>query len=142
MATRKQLEKKKKAREQKGRARVAAQRHKMQILKKGERRQAMLDKKFREKIVPFIKDPEKRKAMEEVEAKKSRQKIEKNLEILKALEDEYLKEKEMKKTLNETLEAEGHVTLKDKINALEDKARCSMTESEAQSGQIDLSKND
>jgi len=138
MATKKQFEKKKKAREQKGRARVAAERHKMSAVKKDGRRQAMLDKKFREKIVPFVKDPEKRKVMEEAEAKKARQKIEKNMEILKALEDEYLKEKDQKRILNETLEAEGHITLKDKINALEEKARNSMTDSEAATGQIDL----
>ena len=76
--------------------------------------------------------------MEEAEAKKARQKIEKNMEILKALEDEYLKEKDQKRILNETLEAEGHITLKDKINALEEKARNSMTDSEAATGQIDL----
>jgi hypothetical protein len=139
MATKKQIEKKKKAREQKGRARVAAQRHKMSVVKKNDRRQAMLDKKFKEKIVPFVKDPEKRKAIEEAEVNKSRQKIEKNMEILKALEDEYLKEQEQKKILNETLEAEGHITLKDKVNALEEKARNSMTDSEAATGQIDLS---
>lgn len=139
MATKKQIEKKKKAREQKGRARVAAQRHKMSTVKKNDRRQAMLDKKFKEKMVPFVKDPEKRKAIEEAEANKARQKIEKNMEILRALEDEYLKEKEQKRILNETLEAEGHITLKDKINALEEKARNSMTDSEAATGQIDLS---
>jgi hypothetical protein len=139
MATKKQIEKKKKAREQKGRARVAAQRHKMSVVKKNDRRQAMLDKKFKEKIVPFVKDPEKRKAIEEAEANKSRQKIEKNMEILKALEDEYLKEQEQKKILNDTLEAEGYITLKDKVNALEEKARNSMTDSEADTGQIDLS---
>ena len=78
MAKKRQLERKKKARESKAKARVEASRHKAMTLKKDERRQAKLNNKFREKIVPFIKDPEKKKAMEEAEGQKSRDKLERN----------------------------------------------------------------
>lgn len=141
MATKKQLEKKKKARESKAKARVEAARHKAMLLKKDERRQTKLNNKFREKLVPFVKDPEKRKAFEENEANKSREKLERNMQILKALEEEYEKEKDAKRALNDKLEAEGHTTLKDKLSALEKKARESMTEEESETGQIDLSKD-
>lgn len=136
MATKKQLEKKKKAREAKAKARVLARRHKLDQLKKEERRSAKLNNKFREKIAPIIKDPEAKRRFEEIENKKSIEKIEKNMQILKALEEEYLKEKELKKQLNEELESEGHVTFQEKMKALEEKARSQMTEQQAETGTI------
>jgi hypothetical protein len=141
MATKKQLEKKKKAREAKAKARVEARRHKLDILKKEERRGDKLNNKFREKIAPFIKNSDAKKKYEELENKKSIEKLEKNMQILKALEDEYLKEKESKKRLNDDLEAEGHLTLKEKINALEEKARAEMTPEEAKTGTMDRVEN-
>jgi hypothetical protein len=141
VAKKRQLERKKKARESKAKARVEASRHKAMLLKKDERRQAKLNNKFRDKLVPFIKDPERKKALEEAEAQKSRDKLERNMQILKALEEEYEKDKDAKKAINDQLEAEGHITLQDKLNALEKKARDSMTGEEAETGQIDLSKD-
>ena len=117
MAKKRQLERKKKARESKAKARVEASRHKAMTLKKDERRQAKLNNK------------------------KSRDKLERNMQILKALEEEYEKDKDAKKALNDQLESEGHVTLQDKLNALEKKARESMTGEETETGQIDLSKD-
>lgn len=138
MATKKQQEKKKKARELKGKARAESRRHKLQIIKKEEMRAAKLNNKFKDKIVPFVKDPEKRKLMDEIEEKKALRKLERNMEVLKALEEEYLKEKEQKRILNESLESEGHFTLEDKIKALDDKAKSLMADSEKESGHIDL----
>lgn len=138
MATKKQKERKKKARELKGEARVAARRHKMSLIKKEERRSVVLNAKFREKINPIVKNPEAKKRMEEVESKKALQRLEKNAQILKALEEEYLNDKERKRQLNDHLESEGHHTLKEKLDALEGKARDSMDEGQAESGQIDL----
>lgn len=140
MATKKQIEKKKKAREAKAKARVAFRRHKLDQLKKQEKQGARLEKKFRERISPVINDPDAKKRFEESENKKSVQKLEKNMQILKALEEEYEKEQELKKQINAQLEAEGHITLQEKMNALEEKARAGMTLEEANSGMIDQAK--
>jgi hypothetical protein len=136
MSTKKQ-QMKKKARELKGRARAAVRRHKLDQIKKEERRGAKLERKFREKTAPFVKDPDKKRLQEEREHRKSLEKIEKNMQILKALEDEYLNEIEERKKINKSLEAEGHLTLQDKVKALEEKARVVMGE-QAASGGIDL----
>jgi hypothetical protein len=126
MATKKQQERKKKARESKARARVEARRHKLGIARQEELRGAKLEKRFREKIKPVVNNPEARQRLDEAADRRSLRKLERNAEILKALEDEYLKEKESKRVINEQLESEGHHTLKDKIGALEEKARSSL----------------
>lgn len=123
MSTKRQKERKKKAREQKSKARVMARRHKLQEARRDERRAASIDKKFRERAKPIIKDPEKRLAMEEAEKTRADEKIRQNMEILKALEEEYNRDMEHKKAINESLESEGHMTLKEKFNAMESKAR-------------------
>lgn len=138
MATKKQQERKKKAREQKAKARVSARRHKLDLARREDRRSATLNKKFREKIAPIVKNPEAKKRMEEAENRRTIQKLERNAEILRALEEEYVREKEQKKALNESLEAEGHLTLEEKMGALEGKARVSMEGEEKETGQIDL----
>ncbi len=123
MGTKRQQERKKKEREQKGRARVLARRNKLREDRRNERRSVMLDKKFREKIKPIINDPEKKAAMEQAEKEKVLERLQRNAEILKALESQYQSDLEAKKSINESLEAEGHLNLKDKFNALEAKAR-------------------
>jgi len=137
MATNKQL-KKKKARELKGKARSAARRHKLEQIKRDEKKGAKLNRRFREKIVPFVKDPEKKRVIEEKSNQKSIEKLEKNMQILKALEEEHLREAEERRKINESLEAEGHITLQDKVKALEEKARASLDDEQAASGGIDL----
>jgi len=47
-----------------------------------------------------------------------------------------------KKEINERLEAEGHLTLKDKLNALDKQIQDSMTEEEKETGRIDFTKKD
>lgn len=138
MATKRQQERKRKSREQKAKARVNARRHKLDLARREDRKSATLNKKFREKISPIVKNPEVKKRMEEAESRRTIQKLERNAEILKALEEEYIREKEHKKALNESLEAEGHMTLEEKMGALENKARASMEGDEKETGQIDL----
>lgn len=139
MSTKKQKERKKKAREEKSRARVATRRYQLGQLRKEEKQKSKLDRKFREKIQPIIKDAEKKRLIEEVKDQENLKKLERNLEILKALEEEYLKEQEQKKQLNKHLEDSGHKTLKEKLDALEGQARANMTEKEAEEGFVDLS---
>jgi hypothetical protein len=140
MPTKKQMQKKK-AREEKGRARSAARRHKLQQISREERHKAALDRKFREKIAPVVKDPQKKLEMEEAEKKKALGRLQRNAEILKALEEEYERDLELKKSVNDALEAEGHFDLKDKVTALEAKARESMSTAESETGAIDLSED-
>lgn len=125
MATKRQLERKKKAREAKGKARVAARRHKMEVVQRGERKSSSLDRKFRERISPIVNDPEKKAAIAEADKKRIEDRLQRNMEILKALEEEYERDMAQKKEINDRLEAEGHLTLKDKMNALEAAARVS-----------------
>lgn len=123
MGTKKQIERKKKQRELKGRARVLARRKKLREDMRNEKQSARLSRKFREKIKPIINDSEKRASLEEAEKNRVLERLQRNAEILKALEDQYHKDSDAKKTINEALEAEGHVELKDKFKALESKAR-------------------
>ena len=137
MPTKKQMQKKK-ARELTGKARAAARRHKFQQLSRDERRKASLDRKFREKVNPIVKDPEKKRAAEEAEKKRVLERLQRNAEILKALEDEYERDMAQKRAINEGLESEGHHTLKEKLGALEAKAR-SASEEAGTEGRLDIS---
>jgi len=127
MSTKRQKERKKKAREGKAKARVIARRHKLDVARRDEARSSLLGRKFREKIEPIVKDPEKKRAIEEASAKKTEERLRRNAEILRALEEEYIRDKEQKKALNETLESDGHSTLKDKLGAMEADARAQLS---------------
>ena len=54
--------------------------------------------------------------------KKIAEKLKKNLAILKDLEAEYEKEQSSRKQLNEKLESEGFMSMKEKMDALHEKA--------------------
>lgn len=123
MATRRQKERKKKDREAKAKARVLSRRHKIREARSEESRARALDKKFRERIKPFVKDPERQAEIEASEEAKVRERLERNMQILKALEEEYEAEQNRKKEFNEELESMGHETLKEKLNAMEGEAR-------------------
>lgn len=123
MATKRQLERKKKDREAKARARVLARRHKIQSATREERRARALEDKFSEKARPFIKDPEKRAEIEASEERKVKERLERNMQVLKALEEEYEAEQGRRKEMNQDLESRGHETLKEKLGAMEEVAR-------------------
>lgn len=123
MSTKKQQERKKKAREQRGKARAAVRRGRLRQVVRDERKSSLLEKRFREKIKPIVNDPEKRESMERADKERVMDRLMHNAEILKALEDEYLRDMESKKSINHALESEGHETLKDKLGAIEARAR-------------------
>lgn len=123
MGTKRQKERKKKERENKGKARVLARRHKLRADRKSEMHAARLERKFREKIRPIISDPDKKAVAEEAEKRRVLEKLQRNADILKALEEQYQRDMETKKSVNETLESEGLVDLKDKLQAMETRAR-------------------
>lgn len=132
MATKRQKERKKKDREGKAKARVQARRHKMHEINKGDAKARKLEIKFRDKLVPFVKDPEKRAEIEASEQEKVKQRLEKNMQILKALEEEYEAEQSKRREFNQQLEAQGHETLQEKLNSIESAARESDGESSAE----------
>lgn len=133
MSTKKQKERKKKNREKIARFRVLKRRENL----RKERKQALQDhikQKIAEdeiygKLQPYSKlksnlnpvsdltEEEKQKKINDTQAK-----IEHNLKILEALEQEYDQEQEQKKKINEDLEKEGFLTIKEKMDALHDKA--------------------
>jgi hypothetical protein len=131
MATKKQKEKKKKDRENKSKARVLARRHQIRSAIKEEAKAKKLEKKFRDKIKPFVKDSNKKAIMDAADESRVKERLERNMQILKALEEEYESEQSKKNEINQSLESQGHETLKDKLNAIEDIARISDGESSA-----------
>jgi len=56
-------------------------------------------------------------------------KLKHNQQILKALQEEYIKEQQAKKELNDKLEAAGHVTLDEKLKAMDEQIREKLQES-------------
>lgn len=135
--SKKQQERKNKLRKEIAKKRVLARREVLRKQASEDLKSARLQKKFRERVDPIVKDEEKRKAMEQAKNEKILSKLEKNAEILKALENEYLSEKDQKKQVNDKLELEGHVTLKEKMDALDKKIRENMTEEQKETGIIE-----
>lgn len=131
MTSKKQKERKKKNREKIAKNRVLKRR---EALRK-QRKQAFEERKNevqaeenafgRQK--PFVKNDasalnevivqERKSSMEDIKSK-----IEHNLKILEALEEEYDKENEVRKEINQKLENEGFMTMKEKMDALHQKA--------------------
>ena len=139
MSTKKQKERKQKQREEKAKGKVFSRRKAMRKISSEEKQASRLERKFRTKQKPFVKNQLKREAMEKMNNEKILSKLEKNAELLRALESEYEKELENKKIINKKLESEGHVTLEEKMSALEKKVRSNMTDGQINSGTIDMS---
>ena len=139
--SKKQKEKKKKLREIVAKKRVLARRKSLRKQTSEQLFESRLEKKFRNKIEPIVKDQEKQKIMQEQKNQRILSKLEKNAEILKALEEQYEEEMNCKKEINKKLEEEGNSTLKEKLDALDKKARENMTESEKETGMVDLTKS-
>ena len=70
---------------------------------------------------PILNSPEAIQRREMMKKEKIHQQLNRNLQILKMLEEEYEKEMAFKKELNDKLEAEGCLTLEDKINYFNEK---------------------
>lgn len=118
MTKKKLQERKKKNREKKAKEKVLRIR---EALREKQRYEKMIDKDVREnreRFKPFVRGIE-----DTPKDKNVREQIQKNMELLKNLEDEYLHEQEAKQALNADLETEGNLTLKQKLDALEDKAK-------------------
>lgn len=120
MTNEKRKEKKKKDKERQTKDRVLRRREAIREQARLEKKQAKLEHKFRDRIAPIVnaKEPETKEEKEE----RVQKQLEHNVKILEALEDEYLKDQDVRKEINEELEAEGHSTFKEKMDAMEEKA--------------------
>lgn len=134
----KQKERKDKKRKEIAKKRVLSRRDSLRKQSRENLKAARLERKFRNKMDPIIKDPEKKKILEEIKESKILSKLEKNAEILKALESQYENEINQKKEFNEKLESEGYLTLSEKLNAIDKKNKEQMTEEQMETGQIDV----
>jgi len=120
--TKKQKDKKKKNREEIAKKRVLARRNNLRKNLSEKRKLDKLEKKFREKIKPIMNES-KSKEIEDIKNKNIITKLENNMKVLEALEKEYQEEIDHKKEVNDLLEAEGHVSIKQKMDALEEKMK-------------------
>jgi hypothetical protein len=71
---------------------------------------------------PIVTNPAKLAEMEARKARSVADRLKKNLELLEALEKEYEDEQANREKVNENLEAEGYMTMKEKMDALHKKA--------------------
>lgn len=86
------------------------------------REEVRKQKKYEEKIkADVMANAPKQKPFSHAEELKVR--LEHNIEILKALEDQYIAELEEKKRVNKELEADGHLTAEEKMEALKTKTQ-------------------
>jgi hypothetical protein len=126
MATQKQKEKKKKERERIAHARVVRRREALRAQRKAqleeERKQQEAHDIVHGKPQPIIKDPAVLAQRAAAQAKAVSEKLKRNLEVLEALEKEYEAEQAARAEINTKLEAEGHKTMREKMDALHQKA--------------------
>ena len=124
MANKKQQEKKKKKREKAVKAKVLAKR---EIVRKNQKlvEEERLKDKFIWKLEhgknkPFVKNINEN--LEDEKNNRIKEQIQKNIEILEALEKQYEVEQVSRDAVNSTLESEGHMTIREKLDALHQKA--------------------
>jgi hypothetical protein len=113
---------KKKKREKIAKERVLRRREQMRAVRKEDERKARLERELSPRQMPIVNDPLVREMREKSRADAAKAQIEKNLELLKAIEEEYDKEHALREQVNKDLESEGHVSMKDKLDALHQKA--------------------
>ena len=123
MSKKQQKEQKKKNRERASKQKVLERREELRKSRKEAREQEMAEKEAHEvvhgKLMPHINNPGQREADK---AKIVAEKLKNNLEILQALEDEYEAEQATRQKMNTNLEAEGHKSMREKMDALHKKA--------------------
>jgi hypothetical protein len=131
MSSKKQKERKKKKREEIARHRVLKRRAEIRKERKDaieeQAKQQTAEDAIYGKLKPYVRkdDPLIKELTENEKKEKNNEiqsKIEHNLKILEALEEEYDKEQALRKQMNEKLEKEGHKTIKEKMDALHQKA--------------------
>ena len=116
----KQRERKQKKREAEAKQRVLNRRKKIREIKKSADEAAHTEQHFRVKQAPhrndIVIDPEKLSADDPRKVEYIKQRLEHNMKILEALEEEMRREEETRKTMNESMEEKGALTLRDKLD--------------------------
>lgn len=121
---------KKKEREKKVKVKLAARREAIRkFAKEKADEEARMEAEYRlrnglpEKPEPILNDPAAIARREERKKEKVKERLQKNLDILEALEREYDEDHAGRENLQDNLEAEGHVSVKDKLAAMLAKAK-------------------
>lgn len=126
MASQKQKEKKKKERERIAHQRVLRRREALRAQRKLQYEEELKHQEAHDivngKPQPILKDPAAIARRAAAQAKAVSDKLKKNLEVLEALEKEYEAEQAARAEMNTKLEAEGHKTMREKMDALHQKA--------------------
>jgi flagellar hook-basal body complex protein FliE len=110
MSNKQLKERKKKNKERETRAKLLARRLNVAHIKKREREVDRDVRAMRERIMPVI-NPDKDKL-------RKQKQLEHNLQLLKSLEEEYKREQEARKKINERLEAQGALTFQEKMDMM------------------------
>ena len=113
---------KKKKREKVAKQRVLRRREQMRAIRKEDAAKERLERELSPKQMPIVNDPLIREMREKARVDSAKAQIEKNLELLQAIEEEYDKEQSLREQVNKDLESEGHMSMKDKLDALHKKA--------------------
>lgn len=125
MANQKQKEKKKKQREKEVKEKLAHRRQ-MILTERKKVQEQQLRELEAEEIIHGKPKPFRRlvNVTEDEAAKRARvtSQLERNLKLLEALEREYDEEQAAREQVNEDLESQGHMTMKEKMDALHQKA--------------------
>lgn len=126
MATKKQQEKKKKAREREVHAKLLrrreAARAERKLAEEEERQRQIVEEFAQGKSQPIISDKSKEAQRDAAKARAVSDQLKKNLEMLEALEREHELEQRRRAELNKELEQEGFKSIKEKMDALHQKA--------------------
>lgn len=121
MGIKKLKERKKKNRERATRQKVLERRTELRLQRKLYKEEEMREKEAHDivhgKEMPFIKNKQ-----EISKDKVISDKLANNLKILEALEQEYDEEQDRRTEVNQKLEAEGHKSIREKMDALHQKA--------------------
>lgn len=127
MATQKQKDKKRKDREKVVKAKILSRR---ESLRKERKKESDNDRREQAELVaihgkpkPYRKNTQQLSPEQEAERVQTvKNQLENNLKILEALEQEYEAEQTARSDTNAGLEAEGHMTMREKMDALHQKA--------------------
>jgi hypothetical protein len=109
------IAKKRKERAKKSRSKVLKIRGVVRKDRKEESRKQRLEKMLSPKQKPIVNE---KKEDEETKNQRIREQLVKNQQILAAIEEEMNRERSLRQHVNESLESDGHETMKEKFSAM------------------------
>jgi hypothetical protein len=109
------IAKKRKERAKKSRSKVLKIRGVVRKDRKEESRKQRLEKMLSPKQKPIVNE---KKEDEETKSQRIKEQLIKNQQILAAIEEEMNRERSLRQQVNESLESDGHETMKEKFSAM------------------------